>query len=181
MLRNPLSWLLLFLFASALAACCGAVACDCQDSLDDALFFRFDTTATSAGYFPPTERDSVYVVRFAILTSATTPPTPPDTALLIRTGRDRSTPVIINNASPFAASGTNKLDAYRYAIYLGQRRRPTVRYLVDNIQLQDKLLGDGCCTCNRNVTKKLTVDNQRYDLTDPASQDQPVYVTLAKP
>lgn len=181
MLRNPLTWLLLFLSASALAACCGSVACDCQDALDNALFFRFDTTAAAPGAFAPREVDSVFVVRFATFIPPTPPLTPPDTALLIRTGSDRGAPIVINSASPFAASGGNKLSAYRYAIYLGRRRQPAVRYLVDNIQLQDQLLSDGCCTCNRNVLKKLTVDNQPYDLTDPGRQDQPVYVTLRKP
>lgn len=180
MLRNPLTWLLLLVSASALAACCGAVSCDCQDALDDALFFRFDTTATTPRSFRPAEVDSVFLVRYPQLTLSTPQPAP-DTALLIRTGADRGAPIILNNGSPFAAASSRKLNEYRYAIYLGKRRQPTVRYFVDNIQLQDRLVGDGCCTCNLNVVKKLTVDNQPYDLTDPTGRDAPVTVTLTKP
>jgi hypothetical protein len=183
MLRKPLTWLLLFLVSSVLAACCGSVACDCQDSLDDAVLFNFNLAPGTAGRFDSTAVDSVFLVRQLLPYRDTTraPRTSIiDTILLTRTGVQRGASVVLNNAQPFGQRGTRKLNQYRYQLYLGKRRVPTIRFQIDSIQLQSQLTSDGCCTCNDNTLKRLYLNGSAtpLDLTDPSGQDKPVPVVL---
>ena len=157
MLRNPLTWLLLFVVSTALAACCGSVACDCRDELDDALIFRFslDTaTATSPG-FGVKQLQTVFIRRVP-LDTAQRPRA--DTVALTGGRRNYVQTVVINNNQPFVQSGSRKLNEYSYKIYLGARRAPTDSFIVSNIRLVDDTEGNGCCSCNINIDKKLTVN-----------------------
>ncbi|KAA9332443.1 hypothetical protein F0P96_13300 [Hymenobacter busanensis] len=172
----------LLLSAGVLAGCCGAVSCDCQDERDDALFFRYstDTTGTGTG-FRAAEVDTVVVVRYVHPDDATTAGN--DTVRLVRPrATAAATPVIIDNATPFAVRSGRKLSAYRYALLLPgrQRLRPVQRDTISGIELQGKLDSDGCCTCYQNTTKSLLVNRQRVDAHDPTSQDEPVEVELRR-
>lgn len=181
MLRNPLSWLLALIGATALAACCGSVACDCKDALDNAVQFRFnlaDSTAAPARGFRAAEVDSVYLTRSLLRDTARRPVI--DTVLLVRLRREAANPVTLNTSQPFAQRGTLPIDTFRYQLYLGRRRNPTVLYKIDRLKVRNKLEANGCCTCNRNVSKLLYLDGAPtpLDLTDPTGRDEPVPVTL---
>ncbi len=111
MLRNPLTWLLLLIAATALAACCGSVSCECQDNLDDALFFRFNEDLTTPQGFTPAQLDTVFIRRVLRDTATTTPRDTTqrpraDTVAVIGTARNPANPLIINNQSPFPQGGT---------------------------------------------------------------------------
>ena len=134
--RHPLTWLLLLLAAPALAACCGSVACDNRaDALDDALVFRFNLDSTTAQGFRAAQLRTVYVRRVPLDTAQR-----PRADTVALTARRQLVPeVVLNNAQPFAQSGTRKLDQYTYEIYLGTRRAPTTRYALTQVQLRDGL------------------------------------------
>lgn len=66
--------------------------------------------------------------------------------------------VTINNSQPFVQSGTRKLDEYRYTIYLGARNAPNDSFIVSKIRLLDDTEADGCCSCNVNLEKYVTVN-----------------------
>ena len=178
MLRNPLTWLLLFIASSALAACCGSVACDCQDSLDNAVFFNFNLDPSSPTRFDSASVGTVFIVRQLLRDTARRPTI--DTVALVRPRPQWGNSVVLNNTQPFPQRGNRKLDRYFYTIYLGTRRAPTTRFKIDSVKLNDRLESDGCCTCNRNIRKLVYLNGQTtpQDLTDPAGKDQPVPVLL---
>ncbi|WP_375434773.1 hypothetical protein [uncultured Hymenobacter sp.] len=175
MLRNPLTWLLLFVISTALAACCGSVACDCRDELDDVLVFRFNLDTTTSSGFRASQLDTVYIRRVPLDTAQR-----PRTETIRVTGGRRPVvqTVAINNNQPFVQSGSRKLDEYNYTIYLGKRDVPTDSFLITNVLLQDEIVGNGCCSCNSNIRKELRVDAQRFDLADPTNRDLPDTVLL---
>ncbi|MBC8084148.1 MAG: hypothetical protein H7Z21_13150 [Hymenobacter sp.] len=177
MLRNPLTWLLLLITATALAACCGSVACNCRDNQDDALFFRFRLDSSAAQGFRTAELDSVFLRRVPIDT-AQRPRA--DTVLLTGSRLNFVRTFTINNAQPFPQSGTRKLDQYDYEIYLGRRRAATTRFVIDTVRVLDQIVGNGCCACNVNTRKELTLNGQYIDLTDPDGQDRPDTVQLGR-
>ena len=79
--------------------------------------------------------------------------------------------VAINNMQPFVQSGSRKLDEYDYTIYIGPRKAPTDSFVVSNIRLLDDTEANGCCSCNVNLDKYLTVNggpeiNLSRDLSD---------------
>ena len=168
MLRNPLTWLLLLIASTALAACCGSVPCDCRDELDDAIVFRFNldtSTATSTG-FRSRQLDTVYVRRVPNDTAQRS-----ETIRLTGGRRPIVQTVAINNMQPFVQSGSRKLDEYDYTIYIGPRKAPTDSFVVSNIRLLDDTEANGCCSCNVNLDKYLTVNggpeiNLSRDLSD---------------
>lgn len=182
MFRKPITWLLVLLFSTALAACCGSVECACNDNLDDALYFRFNLDSAGGRGFSSGQVDSVFWVRQLLRDTARRPSI--DTVLLVRVRRQVSDPIVLNNTYPFVQRSTNKLDAYRYKIYLGKRRQPldTAGFRIDSIRLRDELTGNGCCVCNQNVTKRLYLNGATtpLDLADPAGTDQPQPVTLSR-
>ncbi len=177
MLRNPLTWLLLLIASTALGACCGSVECVCQDNLDDALFFRFNLDSTNADSmgFRSSQLRSVFIRR---VLRDTTQPARVDTVVLTARANSVVQTVVINNTRPFVQSGTRKLDQYDYKIYLGRRREPTDSFLVREVQVKDEFVGDGCCSCNVNTRKELTLNGQYFDLTDPDGQDRSDTVAL---
>ncbi|MDF7810376.1 hypothetical protein [Hymenobacter sp. YC55] len=155
MLRNPLTWLLLLIASTALAACCGSVPCDCRDELDDAIIFRFNTDVSTIQGFRPEELSTVYILRVPLDTAQR-----PKSDTIAITGGRRPTvqTVTINNSQPFVQSGSRKLDEYRYTIYLGARKAPTESFIVSNIRLEDDFEANKCCTCNINLKKTLMVN-----------------------
>ncbi len=177
MLRNPLTWLLLFIVSTTLAACCGSVSCDCPDRLDDALVFRFnlDTLSANSAGFRAAELQTVFVAR---VPRDTAQRPRADTVALVGGRRNLVQTVVINNAVPFPQSGTRKLDQYDYKIYLGARRMPRKSFQITNVVVEDEFVSDGCCTCNENLRKELTVDGRFYNLSDP--EDQVVEVLLSR-
>lgn len=182
MLRNPLTWLLLFVVSTVLAACCGSVACDCQDSLDDAVYFNFNLSPSAPSRLDSAAVDTVFFVRQLLpyRDTVTTGQAAIDTIRLIRIGRERGNSVILNNAQPFGQRGTRKLDQYSYKIYLGKRRAPSASFVIDSVQLKDEIKSDGCCTCNTNLKKLVFLGGRAtpVDATDPSGQDKAVPVTL---
>ncbi|HLK97328.1 MAG TPA: hypothetical protein VK364_06135 [Hymenobacter sp.] len=180
MLRNPLTWLLLFIVSTALAACCGSVACDCQDSLDDAIFFDFNLDPSSSTRFDSAAVGTVFIVRQLLRDTARRPGI--DTVALVRTRQQWGNSVVLNNAQPFSQRGNRKLDRYFYTLYLGARRAPTTSFRIDSVKLSNRLESDGCCTCNRNTRKLVYLNGQTTprDLTDPAGKDQPIPVLLTR-
>jgi hypothetical protein len=188
MLRNSFTWLLLFVFSTALAACCGSVACVCDDNVDDALFFRFalDTATTNPNPtgFRPNDLDTVYIQRVPLDTAQR----PRADTVVILGGRLGFVPtLVINNASPFPQSGTRKLDQYTYKILLASRRqRSNPRYReiksfsVTNIKVEDEFISKSCCTCNNNIQKDLTLDGQPRSLADPGGDDKGIEVVLTR-
>ncbi|MFD1874697.1 hypothetical protein [Hymenobacter bucti] len=69
--------------------------------------------------------------------------------------------VVINNATPFPASGGAKLNSYTYRISLlrnsARNRKPTYSYYLTNIFLDGKDEANGCCSCYRNLGKAFTL------------------------
>lgn len=176
MLRNPLTWLLLFVVSTALAGCCGSVECACNDRLDDALVFRFNVDGVNdpTKIFPLTELDTVFIRRVPIDTAQR--PRADTVALTGRAGY--VTTFTINNNTPFLQNSSRKLDQYDYTIYLGNRRRPKQQFVIDTVRVVDDFVGSKCCTCNQNLDKFIRLDGQAYNLTDPTGKDAPVEVVL---
>ncbi|MCC2548130.1 hypothetical protein LJY25_16895 [Hymenobacter sp. BT175] len=188
MLRLPLSWFLVLASTLLLSACCGSVSCECGDGYDNALFFRFNLDSTSTRGFSSADLDTVYLKRYAIPVAGSAA-SRPDSVRIIRPRSAAAQPVIINVGQPFLTG--NRLDAYTYDLYLGksfQLSQARARYRIEAVKLQGELVGNGCCTCYRNRRKTLTLTSTingqattlPYDLTDPAGEDQPVYVTLSR-
>jgi hypothetical protein len=69
--------------------------------------------------------------------------------------------VVINNATPFPASGGAKLNAYTYRISLirnrSKNRKPTYSYYLTDIFLDGENEANGCCSCYRNLGKAFTL------------------------
>ncbi|MBT2557937.1 hypothetical protein J7E24_09080 [Hymenobacter sp. ISL-91] len=176
MLRSFVTWFSVFILATALAACCGSTACECDDAFADAVGLQFsaDTTGANPTGFRARQVDTVYLVRVPL---DTTQRPRADTVQLLRPIARFSQPVIINNTTPFAQAGNRKLDAYSYQLYLAPARRaaPTFRLAIDSVQLNTDFRAEGCCTCFENSRKLVftTRNGQviRDDLTDPAGNN----------
>ncbi|NVO85696.1 hypothetical protein [Hymenobacter terrestris] len=168
MLRSFLTWFSFLILATALAACCGSTACECDDAFADAVGLEFDTLGTvTSPAFLAAEIDTVYLVRVPF---DTTQRPRADTVQLVRPAARFSQPVVINNTTPFAQAGNRKLDAYRYQLYLAPARRatPTFSLAIDSVQLNTDFRAEGCCTCFENNRKQVYFNGtQTTDLTDP--------------
>lgn len=152
-----------------LAGCCANNTCECRDLLEDAIQFRFKLgdPAQDPTSFRPEDVDTVRLVRFrlpVIDPKSTRPPVAsiPDTIVLVRpTPRRQADTISIANTAPFAISGSQRVNAYRYAVLLtsGSRRAPKVRYRFGftEVRLQGGFAADGCCTCYRNESKMANV------------------------
>lgn len=164
------TWLLGLLVATAVSACCGSVSCECDDTLEDAIYFQFNLAdSLGATGFRSADVDTVVLVRYPyvdplVQLPPNAPKVPNDTARIIRSRGLVAEPIILNTAAPFTAGGGRKLDAYKYQLFVVRRfpagtipRRQTVFYSLDSIMLAGKFVGDGCCTCYQNEGKKLRV------------------------
>lgn len=188
MLRPFFTWILVLTTTVLVAACCGSKACDCNDRYADAIGLQFseaNSKDTTRGFYP-SYIDTVYLVR----TPRDTSQRPSADTVLVARANDSTTfirPVIINNAAPFALATGRKLDAYRYELYLAKSRRATPSYVykLDNIELETRYQGDGCCTCYQNSSKKVTVINQKgtsqlFDLTDTSGNNELKTITIER-
>ncbi|GAB2777054.1 hypothetical protein HNQ93_001859 [Hymenobacter luteus] len=187
MRRSFLTWLLVLTTTVLVAACCGSVACECNDTYADAVGLQFSLANSQdslRGFFP-SYIDTVYLVRNP---RDTTQRPRADTVALTRSRAVVFTqPIIINNATPFGLVTGRKLNAYRYTLYLAKRRRatPTYTYKLDSIQLSTRYQGDGCCTCYQNSSKKVFVTNQKgvsqqFDLTDTGGNNELKTITMER-
>lgn len=135
-----------------LSSCCANNVCDCKgEAQADAIKLVFDST------FAPTDLDTILIRRYPLVI---TPATKPETVILIRTATQAYDTLYLNNATPFAPSGTAKLNQYVYVVkyYATPRRaRPVTVLNIDNVALKGKLTGNGCCTCYTNTYKSAAV------------------------
>ncbi|WP_310395129.1 hypothetical protein [Hymenobacter sp.] len=168
----------LFLGAALLlSGCCANDVCDCQDEQADAIRVRFSPA------FSPSDLDTLIVKRYSLPLS---PASKVDSVTLVQgAGQERdSITVVLNNNTPFAAVGANKLDKFGYQIrYLTQQPRqkpkPTTVLIIESIQLDGQLDGDGCCTCYTNSLKTVTA---KVNGKKPgAAPDSVVVVNLKQP
>ncbi|RPD45411.1 hypothetical protein DNI29_18690 [Hymenobacter sediminis] len=187
MLRSFLTWILVLTTTVLVAACCGSKACECNDTYADAIGLQFSKANfkdTLRGFYP-SYIDTVYLIR--------TPRDPKQRPLAdtVAVARDPSLvftrPIIINNTTPFSSVTSLKLDAYRYTLYLAKTRRakPTYTYKIDNIELETRYQGDGCCTCYQNSNKTVTVIDQKgisqqFDLTDTSGNNELKTITIER-
>jgi hypothetical protein len=163
------TWLLGLLLATAVSACCGSVSCECDDTLEDAIYFQFNLAdSQGATGFRPADVDTVVLVRYPyvdplVQLPPNAPKVPNDTARIIRSLELVAEPIILNTGAPFTAGGARKFDAYKYQLYVvrhfpGSTTPPEiVFYSLDSIMLAGRFVGDGCCTCYQNEGKKLRV------------------------
>lgn len=180
MLRSFFTWFLLLATATLLAACCGSVACDCNDGYADAVSFRFDTTSSSTGKpFTLEELDTVYLVRSFLRDTARVPT--PDTVFVVRADTARMRPIVLNTNAPFTLANNRKIDQYRYKLYLGKRKDPTYSFQLDSIDLAGRYQADGCCTCYQSTQRTIYPTGQSpIDVTDETGQNELVPFILKR-
>ncbi|RFP65210.1 hypothetical protein D0N36_10130 [Hymenobacter lapidiphilus] len=183
MLRSFLTWFSLLIMATALAACCGSTACECDDTFADAVGLEFsaDTTSANPTGFRARQVDTVYLVR---VPRDTAQKPRADTVQLVRSIARFSQPVIINNTTPFAQAGNRKLDGYSYQLYLAPARRaaPTFRLTIDSVQLNTDFRAEGCCTCFENNRKLVYLNGNLtpFDQTDLTRNNGLVPLTISR-
>lgn len=176
MLRSFLTWVSILVMTTALAACCGSTACDCNDTYADAVGLRFDTLGTSSSpAFKVSELRTVFLVR-RLLRPDAQQLLLADTVQLERTTARARQPLILNNTTPFTQSGNRKLDQYSYRIYLAQSRTAKTHsfdYAIDSVQLRTEYQADGCCTCFNNTRKLVYVNGSTspVNLNDPQGEN----------
>ncbi|TGD82774.1 hypothetical protein [Hymenobacter wooponensis] len=183
MLRSFLTWFLLLSTAALVAACCGSVACDCNDSNADGIAFKFDTTSSTSTRLPfkPEDFDTVYAVRRVLGDTAKRPTR--DTVVIARTTKQaREQPIIINNTSPFVANKSRRIDQYSYKLYLATRKKPstslvvTDSVVVEKVDVAGEFKADGCCTCYENTKREVYIKGlaSPFIATNPEDPKQPI-------
>ena len=174
--------------AMALSGCCANNPCDCQDLLEDALYFQFDSTFTAA------DIDTVYLTRY----SAGYGITPLVQAVLVRKARlpyavhrklveaglDTAHTIVLANNYPFPPGTTGgKINQFTYQLQVREgdvarininTLRPTHNYSIGQIGLRGQYTGDGCCTCYRNTRKTVVLNGQHLDQTETSGQPVPI-------
>lgn len=173
MLRSFVTWFSFLIMATALAACCGSTACECDDQYADAVGLQFsaDTTGPNPVGFRAREVQNVYLVRVPL---DTTQRPGADTVLLVRPVARYSQPVVINNATPFAQAGNRKLDSYSYQLYLAPSRTSKVHSFdlrIDSVQLNTVFRAEGCCTCFENNNKLVYINGSLTPTNRTAPKD----------
>ena len=172
-----------------LAGCCANNPCDCQDLLEDALYFKFDNTFTAA------DIDTVYLSRYAggyglvPLTQATLVRT---TRLpyavhrkLVAAGLDTANTIVLANNYPFTPGSTGgKISQYTYLLQVrhadtartapASQPHPLRTYSIGLIRLAGQYTGDGCCTCYQNTRKTVVLNGQHLDQTETSGQPIPI-------
>jgi len=167
-------WVGLFVSSFLVAGCCANNVCNCEDSLADALYFKFRTGPDSltGPDFGRNEVDTVYVLRYPLPNSGSH-----DSIAVLPTAtiRQPDGEFYLNNKEPFALATGRKVNSYEYVILVGDRRRQQFRrFVVNNIRLKGSFEGTGCCTCYVNSGKSATVHSpardSTYDLTETAGK-----------
>jgi hypothetical protein len=183
-------WLGLLIGSLLVAGCCANDVCSCEDSLADALHFRFPIGADSltGPSFGRSEVDTIYVLRYPLPVTLPNSGSHDSIALLPTDTISTSLKVnertfLLNNKGPFALTMGRKVNSYEYVILVGNRRRQQFRrYIVNNIRLKGSFEGTGCCTCYTNTGKSATLQASRqdstYTLTETAGQ--PIFIELTK-
>lgn len=184
MLRSFLTWFSLLIMTTALAACCGSTACECDDQYADAvgLQFSLDSLNADSTGFRARQVVTVYLVR---VPRDTAQRPRADTVQLLRPVARVAQPIIINNTTPFAQAGNRKLDAYSYQLYLASGRfgRPhSFDFFIDSVKLNTVFRADGCCTCFENNSKLVYVNGSKTasNQTDPDGKNGLVPLTIAR-
>lgn len=148
-----------------LPGCCANNVCDCPgEAQADAIKLVFSKTAfgTAADI---ADLDTIVLQRYPLLiipANGTSPGTKPETVTLIRSAAQVYDTIYINNSTPFAQTGTAKLDQYQYyvryypALPAPRRKRPAFALVIDKVALKGNLDGNGCCTCYTNTQKNIT-------------------------
>jgi hypothetical protein len=184
MLRTSLTRLCILALASLMAACCGSVACECNDRFADAIQLQFsaDTTGTGKGFTAKDIRN-VFLVRVPRDTAQR--PKADTVAFSGPRAQQLRDTLVINNLTPFTRNGNRNLDEYRYEVYLAPTRRAPqlFSYKIDRVVLTTRLQGDGCCTCYQNISKLVYANGSTtpLNLTDPSGENQLVPLVLARP
>lgn len=164
------------------AGCCANDVCAPPNERADAITLRFatgaDTLATGHS-FGQMELDTLIIQRSPL---PYRPTTRPEIVVLLRTPAQRRDSVVLNNNAPFTQAGTAKLDAYRYVVqYLKPVPRskpvPTTVLVVDSVQLDGRIDGNGCCSYYHN-TKKVAFLNSNPIGRDLGTTNR---VTIARP
>lgn len=139
-----------------LSGCCANNVCNCQDAQADAIKLRFSTDPTPGSRgFALADLDTIIIQRYPKKFTATTRP---ETVTLLRTAAQIRDSIVLNNNTPFAQTGTSKLNQYRYVVqYLAQvanrKSVPTTVLTIDSVFVRGSLDGSGCCTCYTNTEK----------------------------
>lgn len=157
----------LFRFAALsvglLSGCCANNVCNCDDAQQDVIKLIFSSNFTTA------DLDTLVLVRYPLRYDPLT--TTPETVTLIRPNAQPTDAIFLNNNTPFAQSGTARLNQYRYQIRYPRRPRqgnPATILIIDQVTLKGNFEGDGCCTCYFNYDKQIAA---RQDSSQQISAD----------
>lgn len=161
--------------ALLMSGCCANNTCNCQDAQADAVRLRFSSVFTAA------DLDTIIVQRSPLPYSAANRV---ETVTLIRTAAQLRDTLRINNTAPFPQLNTTKLDGYRYVIqYLTQqpKSKPVANTLliINDVTLDGRLDGDGCCTCYTN-TQKVVNATKPKSATTPADSTFTIDLNLSQ-
>ena len=170
-----LSAVLLVSLELLLPGCCANNVCNCPgEAQADALKLVFSKNDFTVA----TDLDTIELQRYPLViipTNSTNPGTRPEIATLVRSAAQAYDTIVINNSTPFAQTGTAKLDQYRYyvryrpALPAPRQKRSAFALVIDKVTLKGSLDGNGCCTCYTNSQKVLTT---RKDSTASAATAQ---------
>lgn len=150
MASSPLLRLIALFTGLLLSGCCANDVCDRDDSQEDVIKLVFSSQFTTA------ELDTLVLVRYPLVFDPLT--TTPETVTLIRLGAQPSDTIFLNNRTPFAQSGTARLNQYRYQIRYRRMPRPAklaTALLIDQVTLKGGFDGNGCCTYYTNTDKRI--------------------------
>lgn len=176
--------LLLLVPALLLAGCCANDACNCDDLLADAIYFKLDPQS-----FRPSDADTVYLFQY----STTNQVRAVDSVRLVRhqlatnirsynlahsTNID-TTLIILSNTAPFSPRSTGgKFSQYNYVLSVPKGDslyaaagsllpRPVYMYRIANVTIKGQYQADGCCTCYQNTKKTFSVNGgATFDATE---------------
>jgi hypothetical protein len=156
----------LFTGIALFSGCCANNVCDCNDAQADAIKIRFarSQSATDMVGFTPGDLDTLIVQRYPKdLNTTNFRSVTPETVTLFRTADRAYDSLVINNATPFPQSGTNRIDQYKYVVrYNDPRRAQRLRprsvpaLIIDKVELNGSFEANGCCTCYTNLQKTVT-------------------------
>jgi hypothetical protein len=176
------------LLMMALSGCCANNVCNCDDTLADALYFKFRyTKRRQPNAFTAGDIDTLRIYRtnrrprnpsdtigFVSTTDVVTiarrldfTSSPGDTLIdddyfnSVGTRLRNQDLIVINNTSPFASTGSTKLSAYNYRIAVVRNKVEIANYYILRPQLNGRFDANGCCTCYQNFGKAYTLATRR--------------------
>jgi len=188
--------LLLLPWLALLAGCCANDTYDCQDLQQDSIYLRLNLNQdpTPGRTFSKSDIDTIYLLRYA--KSNRTRRRATDSVSLVRAtrwsnsllqgvltssrdsvaGLNDKTVLVLNNTSPFPASGpTGKLNEFNYALLVAPNRRgPRYAFRIDSVYLSGQFKGDGCRTCYQNTNKRVKQGQVVTDVTETDGVPKPL-------